>query len=120
MGDKKLWHPCPGINGKCVEKTPRSTKRALCVGCERGYPMLSAGVLEKRKEKEQRKDDTVKIKQALYHQLHAGLSDRPLQLQGITDAVSICSILGLDRKDFAAFHRLTEKAAKKKGVGQAF
>jgi hypothetical protein len=80
MGDTNISHPCPGINGKCVEKTPRSMKRALCVGCERGYPVLSAGVLEKRKERDQRKDDTVKLKQALYHQLHSGLSERHVHL----------------------------------------
>ena len=120
MGDNNIWHPCPGRNGKCVEKTPRSTKRALCVGCERGYPMLSAGVLEKRKEKDQRKDDTVKLKQALYHQLHAGLSERLVHLQGITDAVIICNILRLDRKDFVAFHRLAEKASKKKELSKLF
>ncbi len=43
---------------------------------------------------------------------------RHVHLQGITDAVvNISSILGLDRKDFVAFHRLAEKAAKK-GFGQ--
>ena len=82
--------------------------------------MLSAGVLEKRKEKDQRKDDTVKLKQALYHQLHAGLSERHVYLQGITDAVSICNILGLDQKDFVAFHRLAEKASKKKELSKLF
>ena len=120
MGDNNKWHPCLGRNGKCVEKIPRSTKRALCVGCERGYPMLFAGVLEKRKEKDQRKEDTVTLKQALYHQLHAGLSERPVQLQGITNAVSISSILGLEREDFVAFHRLAEKGPKKKEMSKLF
>ena len=67
MGDNNIWHPCPGKNGKCVEETPRLTKRALCVGCERGYRLLSAGVLGKRKEMDQRKEDTVALKQLLYH-----------------------------------------------------
>jgi hypothetical protein len=117
MGDKNIWHPCPGINGKCVEKIPRATKRAVCVGCERGYAMLPATIYEKRREEKQRKERTVQLKQSLYYQLHEGLRSRPVHLQGITDAVDISSVLGLDRKDFVAFHRLAEKAAKK-GVGQ--
>jgi len=92
MGDKNTWHHCPEVNGKCVEKTPRPTKRALCARCEWGYALLSAQMLQKRKEKEQRKHDIVSLKQALYYQLHEGLSSRHAHLQGITDAVSISSI----------------------------
>ena len=110
MRDISIWHPCPGVNGKCVEKTPRLTKRALCVGCERGYALLSESALEKREEKEQRKAGIIKMKQDLHYQLHAGLSSRHAHLQGITDAVDITSILGLDKEDFVAFHRLAETA----------
>ncbi len=87
---------------------------ALWVGCERAYALLLESILEKRKEKEQRKDDTVKFKQALYYQLHEGLSLRPAHLQGITDAVSISNILGLKKEDFVAFHCVAERAYKKK------
>ena len=110
MRDIHIWHPCLGVNGKCVEKTPRQTKRALCVGCERGYALLSESALEKREEKEQRKAGITKMKQDLYYQLHEGLTSRPAHLQGITDAVPITNILGLDKEDFIAFHRLAEKA----------
>lgn len=120
MRDINIWHPCPGVNGKCVEKTPRPTKRALCVGCERGYALLSESTLEKREEKEQRKAGIIKMKQDLYYQLHEGLSARPAHLQGITDAVSITSILGLDKEDFVAFHRLAEKASKNKELNKLF
>ncbi len=110
MRDINKWHPCPGVNGKCVEKTPRPTNRALCVGCERGYALLFESALEKREEKEQRKAGIIKMKQDLYCQLHGCLRSRPSHLKGITDAVSITSILGLDKEDFVAFHRLAEKA----------
>ncbi len=120
MGDKNIWHPCPGIDGKCVEKTPRLTKRAVCVGCERGYAMLPATIFEKRKEEKQRKERTVQLKQSLHHQLHEGLRLRPVHLQGITDAVDISSILGMDRKVFVAFHRLAEKAVKRKELDKLF
>ena len=74
-------------------------------------------MLQKRKEKEQRKHDIVSLKQALYYQLHEGLSLRPAHLQGITEALSISSILVLESKDFLALHRVAEKASKK-GVVQ--
>jgi hypothetical protein len=105
-----IWHPCSGVNGKCVEKTPRPTKRAPCVGCERGYALLSESALEKREEKEQWKAGTIKMKQYLYYQLHEGLSSRPTHLQGITYAVSITIILGLDKEDFVAFYRLADNS----------
>ncbi len=87
MRDINIWHPCHGVNVKCVEKTPQPTKRAICVGCERGYALLSESALEKREEKEQRKADNIKMKKDLYYQLHEGLSSRLAHLQGITDAV---------------------------------
>ena len=68
---------------------------------------------KKRSEKEQRKHGIVMFKQALYYQPHEGLSLRHAHLQGITNAVSISSILRLDNKDFLAFYRLAEKALKK-------
>ena len=110
MRDINIWHSCSGVNGKCVEKTPRPTKRALCAGCERGYALLSESAPEKREEKEQRKAGILKMKQDLYYQLHEGLRSRSPHLQGITDAISITRILGLDKEDFVAFHRLAEKA----------
>lgn len=82
--------------------------------------MLPAAVLEKRKEEQQRKERTVQLKESMYYQLHEGLRLRPVHLQGITDAVNISSILGLDRKNFVAFHRLTKKAAKKKEMAKLF
>ena len=42
-----------------------------------------------------------------------------MHIQGITDAVNISSIYGLERMDFVDFRRLVEKAANKNGVGQA-
>ncbi len=120
MRDINIWHPCPDVNGKCVEKTPRPTKRALCVGCERGYALFSESALEKREEKERRKADNIKMKRDLYYQLHEGLSSRPAHLQGITDAVNITSISGLDKEDFVAFHRLAEKASKHKEFSKLF
>ncbi len=110
MRDINIWHPCISVNEKCVEKTPRPTKRALCVGCERGYALLYESALDKREEKAQRKAGIIEMKQDLYYQLHAGLRSRPAHVQGITDAISIASILGLDKEDFVAFHRLAEKA----------
>ncbi len=110
MRDINIWYPCPSVNGKCVEKIPRLTKRALCVGCERGYALLSESAFEKREEKEQRKAGIIKMKQYLYYQLHEGLSLRHAHLQGIIDAVDNTSILGLDKENFVAFHRLAEKA----------
>ncbi len=105
-----IWHPCPSVNGKCVEKTPRPTKRALCVKCERSYALLSESSPEKREEKEKRKVGIIKMKHDLYYQFHEGLRSRHAHLQGIKDAVSITNILGMDKEDFVAFHRLAEKA----------
>ena len=110
MRDINKWHPCPGVNGKCVEKTPRHTKRALCDICERGYALSYESALEKREEKEQRKAGIIKMKRDLYYQLHEDLNSRLAHLQGITDVVSITNILGLDKEGFVAFHRLAEKA----------
>ena len=103
-----------------VLRNPRPTKRALCVGCERGYALLFESALEKREEKEQRNAGTIKMKQDLCYQLHEGLSSRSTHLQGITDAVDITSILGLDKEDFVAFHRLAEKASKNKEFSKLF
>ena len=66
--------------------------------------------MEKREEKEQRKAGIIKMKHDLYYQLHEGLSSRLAHLQGMTDAVPITNILGLDKEEFIALHRLAEKA----------
>jgi len=72
MGDQPVYRPCSGVNGKCVEKIPRMTKRALCCGCERGYALVLERTLKKITDKKQVKDAIIAFKQDAYHQLHEG------------------------------------------------
>ena len=120
MEDQAKSRPCPGINGKCVEKTTRMTKRALCCGCERGYALVLQPTLQERTEKKAVRAAIFELKQAAYNQLHTGLPSRPPHLQGITDSLPICSALGLEVKDFVSFHKLAIKAAQKKQMAKLF
>ena len=116
-----LRHPCLGVNGnKCIEIIPPLIKTTFCSGCRRNTRRVPEKLLEKRMLTQERKDSTSKFKQADYAQLNNDLDERPPHLRGITDALDICSVIGVDREDFIAFHKLAIKASKQGELAKLF
>jgi hypothetical protein len=62
MEDHVARRPCPGKNGNtCVEKIPRMTKNAICIGCKLGYAQQLLPELDKRKKAKEVKDAIIRF-----------------------------------------------------------
>jgi hypothetical protein len=113
--------PCPGKNGKpCVELFLVRTKEEMCLGCRRGGRKLGFNSMEQRFARKKLKRETIKFKCMVRDQLHEGLGKRQGHLCGITDAISICRIIGVDISGFIAFHNTVVEAAKKHELTKLF
>ena len=107
--------PCPGKNGKpCVELIPVVTKDEFCLGCRRGGRKLGLLLVERRLIGNELKRETIRFKCMVREQLHERLSERQGHLCGITDAIPISWIIGVDISDFIAFHNSVVEAAEKR------
>jgi hypothetical protein len=108
--------PCRGKNGKpCVELFPVRTKDEICLGCRRGGRKLGFNSVEQRFARKELKRETIMLKCMFREQLPEGLSKRQGHLCGITDAISISRIIGVDISDFIAFNNTVVEAAKNRG-----
>jgi hypothetical protein len=76
--------------------------------------------VEQRFAREELKRETIRFKCMVRDQLHEGLGKRQGHLCGITDAISICRIIGVDISDFIAFHNTVVEAAKKQELTKLF
>ncbi len=113
-------HPFPGINGKkCVEDTPPMTK-TICINCRRNSRRYSEKKHPRKRPIGTASADVVELKHKVHYQLSEGLNLTLALKQGITDALPIGSVIGVDYDDFNAFHRLVVKAAKNKELAQLF
>ncbi len=63
---------------------------------------------------------TIMFKYMVCDELHEGLSKRQGHLCGITDAIPISRIIGVDIIDFIAFHNFVGEAAKKHELTKLF
>ncbi len=66
------------------------------------------------------KESIVELKKLAQFQLYDGLNERLPNLRGIADPFPICKAIGVDKKDFFEFRRLTTKAAKRKQLSKLF
>ena len=92
----------------------------MCSGCRRNTRRLPEKLLQERILAKEQKEAIVKFKQAVYLQLHEDLSKRPIQLRGITDALELGPIMGVDKEEFIAFHKLAVKASKQGELSKLF
>ena len=109
--------PFPGKHGKpYVELFSVRTKEEMCLGCLEmclGANLDSIPwsndlrVIKMRRE-------TIRLKCMVREQLREGLSKRQGHLCGITNAIPISRIIGVDISDFIAFHNTVVEAAKKR------
>ena len=92
----------------------------MCLGCRRGGRKLGFNSVEQRFARKELKMETIRFKCMVRDQLHEGLSKRQGHLCGITDAIPICRIFGVDIGDFIAFHNTVVEAAKKHELTKLF
>ncbi len=83
----------------------------MCLGCRRGGGKLGCKVMEERFAGNGLNTETIRFKCMVREQLHEGLSKRQGHLCGITDAIQISRIFGVDIIDFIAFHNSVVEAA---------
>ena len=101
--------PCPGKHGKpCVELNPVRTKDGMCLGCRRGGRKLGCKLVEQQFAAYELKMETMRFKCMVREQLHEGFSKRQGHLCGITHAIPISRIIGVDISDFIAFSNSVE------------
>ena len=113
--------PCPGRHGKpCVELIPVLTKDVMCLGFRRGGRNLGFKVVEQRFVGNELKRETIKFKCMVSEQLHKGLSKRQCHICGITDAIPISRIIGVDIGDFITFHNSVLEAAQTHELAKLF
>ncbi len=113
--------PCLGKHGKpCLELIVDLTKNAMRLGCRREGRILGFKVLEQRCARDKLKREIIRFKCVVREQLHEGLSKRQGQLCGITIAIPICRIIGVDIGDFVAFHNSVVEAAQKQELKTMF
>ncbi len=78
-----------------------------------GRRKLGCKFVEQRFAGNELKRETISFKCMVRGQLHEGLSKRQGHLCGITDAIQISRIIGVDIIDFIAFHNTVVEAAQK-------
>ena len=94
--------------------------KTICISCRRNSRRYSEKKHPRKRPIGTATADVVELKQKAYYQLNEGLNLRPTLQQGITDALPIGIVIGVDQDDFIAFHRLVVKAAKNKELAQQF
>ena len=92
----------------------------MCLGCRRGGRKLGFKVLEQRFVGNELKRETIRFKCMVRDQIHEGLSKRQGHLCGITDAIPISRIIGVNIGDFIAFHKSVVETAQKQELTKLF
>ena len=104
--------PCPLKNEKpCVELIHLRTKDEICLGCRLGGRKLGSPFADQRFAGNELKRETITFKCMVREHLHEGSIKRQGHLCGITDAIPISRIVGVDISDLTAFHNTVVEAA---------
>ena len=92
----------------------------MCLGCRRGGRKLGSTFVDQRFAGNELKRETITFKCMVREQLHEGLSKRQGHLCGITNAIPISRIIGVDTSDFIASHNIGVEAAQKQELTKLF